>query len=44
MDAETDLTVHLWEDVARVVIYRDWTMDTALVARISYGLDFGDKL
>ena len=43
-DAVTDLTVHLWDDVARVVIYRDWESDTALVGRIDYGLDFSDEL
>ena len=43
-DSVTDLTVHLWEDVARVVIYRDWESDTALVGRIDYGLDFSDEL
>lgn len=43
-ESVTDLTVHLWEDIARVVIYRDWNPDTALVGEIGYGPDFGDNL
>ena len=43
-ESVTDLTVHLWEDIARVVIYRDWNPDTALVGTVGYGPDFGDNL
>ena len=43
-EAVTDLTVHLWQDMARVVIYHEWNADTALVGLIHYGLDFGDGL
>ncbi len=44
IEAETDLTVHFWQDAARVVIYRDWKADTALVESIGYGPDFGEAL
>ena len=44
MDAGTDLTMHLWDDMARIVMYREWENDTALVGQIHYDQDFGDKL
>ena len=44
IEAETDLTVHFWQDAARVVIYRDWKADTALVESIGYGPNFGETL
>lgn len=44
IEKETDLTVHLWENCVRVVIFREWSLDTALIARIDYGPEFGDEL
>lgn len=39
---ETDLTIHLWDENAALVIFRTWESDTALVGRIHYGPDYAE--